>query len=184
MSEMNQNFTPADPDSEETMPLSSREPGFEQRVFGRLGTFLRNLCGTVSVLTVCYVAHEYIDIVRISVSAGNGWPGEWYYGVILFGPMIVAWTFMNATKVINTILSAGNGIRERAKGILFRNQNVSNFPVTTQYETVDDVVRAVRAREITPQIAESLKDSQGIVIMMSLSGKSPEERRAFWEMLA
>lgn len=105
------------PDDSPTAPLSSREPGFEARVFGIWGNIIRYISGVVSVFTMCYIAYMDAVTVRISIERGTGWPSEWHFFIMTVGVTICAMSFSNANKTISTILSTTT-LKDRAKDLL------------------------------------------------------------------
>lgn len=117
-----------------TSPLSSKEPGFEARVFGIWGVVVRYLSGLISVLTMCLIAYMDAVTTRLSVSSGHGWPGEWHFLIMTIGVTICAISFSNANKTLNTILNAGD-LRERAKGMVMSKLNLKQTaqPVQEYY---------------------------------------------------
>lgn len=133
-------FTPAeddtdtdlDPKARPTEPLSTREPGFESRVFGRWGSIVRYFCGTASVLTMCYVAYQFTVTTRISVEQNKEWPDTWIFLIMTFGVTICAMSFSNANKTISTILGDGN-LKERAKGLILSKLGTNVPTVVNEY---------------------------------------------------
>lgn len=119
-----------------TQPLSSKEPGFESRVFGVWGVIIRYLMGAISVFTMCLIAYMDAITTRISVQTGTGWPGEWHFLIMTIGVTICAINFSNANKTLQTILGSGN-LREKAKAMVMRKFNITpssdDIPVQDYY---------------------------------------------------
>lgn len=111
-----------------TNPLSSREPGFESRVFGRWGSVVRYLWGTICVFAMCYIAYLDAITTRISVEKYGKWPSEWHFLIMTVGISICAMSFANANKTISTILSTG-GLKETAKAMVMAKFSPNGTPI-------------------------------------------------------
>lgn len=111
-----------------TNPLSSREPGFESRVFGRWGSVVRYLWGTICVFAMCYIAYLDAITTRISVEKYGKWPSEWHFLIMTVGISICAMSFANANKTIATILSTG-GLKETAKQMVMAKFSPNGTPL-------------------------------------------------------
>lgn len=81
--------------------------GLETEVFGTWSVRLRNFCGVLSVATCTVIANVGMWTVYESVMKGYGWPDKTTMFLIVVGPILVNWTYMNADKTIRTIISAG-----------------------------------------------------------------------------
>lgn len=77
---------------------------------------LRNIFGAVTVWTLCIAALANAWTTNISVEKNGQWPSEISMIVMNVGPIIVAWTWMNANKTIATLMElvpVANKIRGR-----------------------------------------------------------------------
>ena len=83
--------------------------GIERELYGKWTITLRNFCGVMAVLTTCLVAAMNGWTTYRSVSAGTGWPSDWAVVVVNVGPIICAWAYLSANKVITAILSSDTG---------------------------------------------------------------------------
>ena len=83
--------------------------GIERELYGKWTITLRNFCGVMAVLTTCLVAAMNGWTTYKSVSAGTGWPSDWAVIVVNVGPVICAWTYLSANKIITAILSSDTG---------------------------------------------------------------------------
>lgn len=122
-------------EEEQTDPLSSREPGFESRVFGRWGSVIRYVWGTICVFTMCYIAYLDAITTRISVEKYGKWPSEYHFLIMTIGITICAMSFSNANKTIMTILSSG-GLKDKAKDLVLSRlgaKSTSTQPTPTEY---------------------------------------------------
>lgn len=73
----------------------------------RLVVFLRSLSGFISCLTVAATSVGFIYTVQIAVTEmGKGWPEPTKVFLMMVGPVITAWHFVNARSIISTILSS------------------------------------------------------------------------------
>lgn len=110
----NTDYGTLDPDAEVvgTDPTSAtphQSQGIEREIYGKWTLILRNFCGILSVITVCGVAGFNAWTTYMSVTGKNGWPSDWVIITVNVGPIICAWTFLSANKVLATILSSGDG---------------------------------------------------------------------------
>lgn len=94
--------TPATLPVQEVAP--SHPAGIEREVFGKWSVILRNVFGAVTVWTLCLAALANAWTTNVSVSTNGTWPSEVSMIVMNVGPIIVAWTWMNANKTISTLM--------------------------------------------------------------------------------
>lgn len=95
--------------------------GLEREVFGKWTVMLRNLVGTLSVATLCFVAILNAYTIHLSVSNGKDWPDNTALLIIYIGNVIIAWTWINANKTLETLLSStslSDKIRGRVAGFI------------------------------------------------------------------
>lgn len=91
--------------------------GIEREVFGMWSVMLRNAGGIAAALTTCIIALVNAYTTYMSVTAGNGWPSETTLFITNIGPIVVAWTFMNSSKTISTIMQV-HGVQDRLKNAM------------------------------------------------------------------
>jgi len=96
--------------SEETLATSdydlspSPEGGLEREVLGKWTVLLRNFGGIVAVLVVCAMGVFNSYTVFISVTQHQVWPSETSMFIMVVGPVICSWSWMNVSKIVNTVL--------------------------------------------------------------------------------
>lgn len=73
-------------------------------MFGKWSVMLRNIFGAVTVWTLCIAALANAWTTNVSVKDHGQWPSEISMIVMNVGPIIVAWTWMNANKTIATLM--------------------------------------------------------------------------------
>lgn len=78
--------------------------GIEREVLGKWTVFLRNLGGILSVMAVCCTALFNSYTIYISVTDKGEWPSETSMFIMMVGPILCAWAFMNVNKTISTIM--------------------------------------------------------------------------------
>lgn len=77
---------------------------------------MRNAFGALTVWTLCLSALANAWTTNLSVKEHGQWPSEISMIIMNVGPIIVAWTWMNANKTISTLMELmplGNRIRSR-----------------------------------------------------------------------
>lgn len=94
---------------------SANPGGIEREVFGKWTVILRNVTGALAVITTCVVAIMNSWSVNHSVTAGSGWPEMLIMLVMNVGPVIVAWTWINANKTLSTLLE-GTSLTTKVRG--------------------------------------------------------------------
>lgn len=98
----------------------------------RLVVFLRSLSGFISCLTVAATSVGFIYTVQIAVTEmGKGWPEPTKVFLMMVGPVIGSWHFLNARSIIATILSTEEELKEgegEVKPVVIPKQT----PVVTQ----------------------------------------------------
>jgi hypothetical protein len=107
------------PEVVETPPDDTLAPngGIERELFGKWTISLRNLGGILSIITMCIVAVWNVYTTHLSVKDNQIWPSEWTLIIVNVGPVICAWTWVNANKTISTILQ-GTGFTNRLRNRL------------------------------------------------------------------
>lgn len=108
---------PTEPEKE-VIPIAVVPPvgGIEREVFGKWSVLLRNLFGATAVWTLCLSAIANAWTTNVSVTEHGQWPSEISMIVMNIGPIVVAWTWMNANKTLSTLMEfvpLGNRIRSR-----------------------------------------------------------------------
>lgn len=91
--------------------------GIEREVFGMWSVMLRNAGGILAAVTTCIIAIVNAYTTYKSVTGGNGWPSETTMFIANVGPIVVAWTFMNSSKTISTIMQV-RGVQDRLKNAM------------------------------------------------------------------
>lgn len=104
----------------------AKEGGLERELFGKWTVALRNLGGIFAVLVVCVMGVFNSYTIFISVTDHKLWPSETSMFIMVVGPVVCSWTWINANKTISTILG-GTGaitkIRERAADLIAPNKD-------------------------------------------------------------
>lgn len=91
--------------------------GIEREVLGKWTVNLRNIGGIVAVLVVSIMGVFNSYTIHISVSEHSVWPSEMSMFIMVVGPVVVSWQFMNVSKTLNTIFKGAGDftkLRERA----------------------------------------------------------------------
>lgn len=91
--------------------------GMEREVLGKWTVNLRNIGGIVAVFVVSIMGVFNSYTIHVSVSTNNTWPSEMSMFIMVVGPVVVAWQFMNVSKTLNTIFQGAGDftkLRERA----------------------------------------------------------------------
>ncbi|MNG47122.1 hypothetical protein D3C79_49890 [compost metagenome] len=91
--------------------------GIERELFGKWTISLRNLGGILSIITMCVVAVFNVYTTHLSVKDGGEWPSELTLVIVNIGPIICAWTWVNANKTISTIMQ-GSGLTDQLRNRL------------------------------------------------------------------
>jgi hypothetical protein len=91
--------------------------GIEREVFGMWSVLLRNAGGITAAMTTCIIALVNAYTTYMSVTGGTGWPSETTMFIANIGPIVVAWTFMNSSKTISTIMQV-RGVQDRLKNAM------------------------------------------------------------------
>lgn len=102
-------------------PVASPPGGLEREVFGKWTVLLRNLVGTLAVVTLCVISALNAYTIHLSVSDGKPWPNDITMFIMYVGNIIVAWSFVNTNKTLETLLSAtslSDKIRGRVAGFI------------------------------------------------------------------
>lgn len=85
-------------------PVNNNKPGLENEVLGTWSVRLRNFCGTLSVITTNIICLMGMFTIHKGVLQGQPWPHWIIVILIVSGPVLVSFSFMNVSKVIQTIL--------------------------------------------------------------------------------
>ena len=111
---------PVTSDDDSTVPLTP-PVGIEREVLGKWTVFLRNFGGIVAVLVVSFMGVFNSYTIHISVSEHNIWPSEMSMFIMVVGPVLCSWQFMNVSKTLTTIFQGAGDftrLRERAASII------------------------------------------------------------------
>lgn len=96
------------PNEEEVVAPQKSVGEIERELFSKWTIILRNLAGALSILTMCIVAIVNVYTTHLSVVDGREWPSEFTLLILNIGPIICAWTWVNANKTISTIMQGTN----------------------------------------------------------------------------
>lgn len=92
--------------------------GLEREVLGKWTVFLRNMGGILSVIVVCFTAIFNSYTIYISVADNGKWPSETSMFIMMVGPILCAWAFMNVNKTISTIMQSRGAMASRLRNKL------------------------------------------------------------------
>lgn len=82
--------------------------------FDRWPVVLKGLAGFLSCLTVSTTSAIFIYSIHLSITSNVAtWPGLLTALIMLAGPVIIAWNFVNAKGIITTILPKEGEVGER-----------------------------------------------------------------------
>lgn len=84
--------------------------GIEREVLGKWTVLLRNLGGILSVVVVCLMGLFNSYSIWVSVSQYNLWPSEMSMFIMVVGPVVVSWQFMNVSKTLTAIFSGADSL--------------------------------------------------------------------------
>lgn len=99
----------------------AKEGGLERELFGKWTVALRNLGGIFAVVVVCVMGVFNSYTIFISVTDHKLWPSETSMFIMVVGPVICSWTFMNSSKTISTIMQikgVAGKVRNRMAAVL------------------------------------------------------------------
>lgn len=107
------------------MNEQEEERELEQAIFSKSSIRLRNIAGFLAVVTTCICAIFNSYTVHISVAQNGKWV-NWVIAMILnVGPIICAFTYLQANKTINTIIHGAKDlatIRQKVADVIAPNQ--------------------------------------------------------------
>lgn len=92
--------------------------GLENEVLGTWSVRLRNFCGTLSVITTNIICLMGMFTIHKGVLQGEPWPHWIIVVLIVSGPVLVSFSYMNVSKVIQTILRSTDTALEVRKKFL------------------------------------------------------------------
>lgn len=95
--------------------------GIEREVLGKWTVNLRNIGGIVAVFVVSLMGVFNSYTIHISVSEHSVWPSEMSMFIMVVGPVVVSWQFMNVSKTLSTIFQGAGDLtkfRERVAGFI------------------------------------------------------------------
>lgn len=108
-------------DDDSPTPLVHPPVGMEREILGKWTVFLRNFGGIVAVLVVSFMGVFNSYTIHISVSEHNLWPSEMSMFIMVVGPVLCSWQFMNVSKTLTTIFQGAGDLtkfRERVAGFI------------------------------------------------------------------
>lgn len=94
--------------------IRTRSETIEAEFFGKWTIILRNIGGITAAFTTCVIAIFNAFTTHVSVSNGGLWPSELTMLIVNIGPVLIAWSYMKANKMVETIVQMG-GVRERIR---------------------------------------------------------------------
>lgn len=94
--------------------IRTRSETIEAEFFGKWTIILRNIGGITAGITTCVIAIFNAFTTHVSVSNGGLWPSELTMLIVNIGPVLIAWSYMKANKMVETIVQMG-GVRERIR---------------------------------------------------------------------
>lgn len=95
--------------------------GIEREVLGKWTVLLRNLGGIIAVVVVSFMGVFNSYTIHVSVSQHDIWPSEMSMFIMVVGPVVVSWQFMNVSKTLTTIFGGASQftkLRERVAGFI------------------------------------------------------------------
>lgn len=95
--------------------------GMEREILGKWTVFLRNFGGIIAVLVVSFMGVFNSYTIHVSVSEHNIWPSEMSMFIMVVGPVLCSWQFMNVSKTLTTIFQGAGDLtkfRERVAGFI------------------------------------------------------------------
>jgi len=95
--------------------------GIEREVLGKWTVNLRNFGGIIAVLVVSFMGVFNSYTIHVSVSQHDIWPSEMSMFIMMVGPVLCSWQFMNVSKTLNTIFKGAGDftkLREQAARII------------------------------------------------------------------
>jgi len=101
--------------------VTPTQGGLERELFGPWSVALRNIGGIFAVLVVCVMGVFNSYTIFVSVTANKIWPSETSMFIMVVGPVICSWTFMNSSKTISTIMQikgVSGKVRNRMAAVL------------------------------------------------------------------
>lgn len=94
--------------------------GIEREVLGKWTVLLRNLGGIIAVVVVSFMGVFNSYTIHVSVSQHDIWPSEMSMFIMVVGPVVVSWQFMNVSKTLTTIFGGASQFTKlRAKAAKF-----------------------------------------------------------------
>lgn len=108
-------------DDDSSTPLVHPPVGMEREILGKWTVFLRNFGGIVAVLVVSFMGVFNSYTIHVSVSEHNIWPSEMSMFIMVVGPVLCSWQFMNVSKTLTTIFQGAGDLtkfRERVAGFI------------------------------------------------------------------
>lgn len=101
--------------------------GFEYGVFGKWTVRLRNLGGVIAVFTVCINSLLYSWAIHEAVPKGGEWPDRTSLFIIMCGPIICAWAWLDVGKILRILTQSkpvAERLRQKAVSALLRPEDV------------------------------------------------------------
>ena len=139
-----------------TKPQSTQSPSNK---WDNIPIFLKAISGFNSCLTVSATSAIFIWSIHVSVSKGIAtWPGIITALIMMAGPIIIAWSFVNARGIITTILPQQDESGNVVPGSAQVAPTEVKLPVPIPIVTADDVAFE---RELVGPVAVMLRAIAG-----------------------
>lgn len=92
----------------------------EGEFFSDWTIILRNIGGITAAITTCVIAVVNAFSTHVSITNGTGWPDDLTMLIVNTAPAIIAWNFMRANKMIETIVAGGSDRNRNVRRSLAR----------------------------------------------------------------
>ncbi|QMP24005.1 hypothetical protein [Proteus phage 10] len=90
--------------------------------------------GVMSVIVTNVVCLMYFSAILLHVYNNGVWPENDGYWVVLIGPVLTAWQFMDVRKILRTVLNSDNTIGSIVKEVVIRRLGGPTPPKENQKE--------------------------------------------------
>lgn len=102
------NPTPTEETALDELPAQSH--GIEREVFGKWTILLRNFGGIIAVLVVCGMGIFNSYTIYLSVKDHHVWPSETSMFIMVVGPVLCCWSWMQVNNTLTTIFNGGSNL--------------------------------------------------------------------------
>lgn len=102
-------------------PNPKNEIDVSEAVLGKWSNRVRNACGVVAVLTTCAVSGGGMIAIYDSVKAGQPWPSDITIFLLVAGPVVISWSYMNVNRLLSLLFDNKDGtidIKERVAAFI------------------------------------------------------------------